>query len=640
MSLATAPENTVKTGPIIKPLDSPADEVGGKHHIVWSFDNLFNVYDTDWPNPPRIDDIRTVLQPFLDKLELGKSPEIKFLGSGSYHQVFKVCRVDNLNDRQQIENDGPETPVCSSFVFRASLPACPFYKTASEVATMSYVRQHTSIPIPRVYAYDTSSDNAVEHEWILMEMVENASPFIDVEEDMSWEQKFQLSRKVADWYHQLSKLTFNSIGSLYFEDDLPVQRQSSANDGGVTFLATAKTPRSGPVLVDSLGPPIYCLGPAVSNAFNSDWRTEYDFNRGPYPSVSAFIDAVLHMNRLEVSDDRQRARSEMFEAIDNALGNGYMEDKAIRQERFARTEAEWRVKTEARIGGPLDPRINWTVCPPYLVNSHRDYDLFRDSTEVAAHLKRVLEAPEFNLIRQDLTANPSSCQLFAWDMSCNNVLVDSTTKEAVAVIDWEQVVFMPPFLVDFYPRVLLGPGADCENDDFSEPSREGWPEEKYKERLGDYEARLIRDEFRDCLFSLDPTALDRYESRWSEFRPADEESESESEEEPACPDDCPSTIVPSKSRTSLPLDLWSVASPGKHTERRVDHIEAATARPQSHPSALESVPGTEPQTLERERAVEEAIRKTIRSLWGPIYQAWGRVEDLYEALGYKAPEEA
>lgn len=50
------------------------------------------------------------------------------------------------------------------FVLRVSKPVFPWFKAECEVATMYYVAMHTSIPVPRVYAYDSSADNSLGYE--------------------------------------------------------------------------------------------------------------------------------------------------------------------------------------------------------------------------------------------------------------------------------------------------------------------------------------------------------------------------------------------------------------------------------------------------------------------------------------------
>lgn len=47
----------------------------------------------------------------------------------------------------------------------------PRLKTESEVATMHYLRQHTSIPVPEVYHYDSNPYNRLGGEFILMSKV-------------------------------------------------------------------------------------------------------------------------------------------------------------------------------------------------------------------------------------------------------------------------------------------------------------------------------------------------------------------------------------------------------------------------------------------------------------------------------------
>ena len=45
------------------------------------------------------------------------------------------------------------------YILRVTWPVEPFYKTASEVATLSYLREHTTIPVPGVIAHSSSAEN-------------------------------------------------------------------------------------------------------------------------------------------------------------------------------------------------------------------------------------------------------------------------------------------------------------------------------------------------------------------------------------------------------------------------------------------------------------------------------------------------
>lgn len=54
----------------------------------------------------------------------------------------------------------------------------PRLKTESEVATMSYIRTHTSIPVPNVHFYDSNPYNRLGGEYIIMSKVCPFSPII------------------------------------------------------------------------------------------------------------------------------------------------------------------------------------------------------------------------------------------------------------------------------------------------------------------------------------------------------------------------------------------------------------------------------------------------------------------------------
>ena len=47
----------------------------------------------------------------------------------------------------------------------------PRLKTESEVATINYLRQKTSVPVPTIYHYDSNPYNRLGGEWILMSKV-------------------------------------------------------------------------------------------------------------------------------------------------------------------------------------------------------------------------------------------------------------------------------------------------------------------------------------------------------------------------------------------------------------------------------------------------------------------------------------
>lgn len=63
-------------------------------------------------------------------------------------------------------------------VARVARRFMPRLKTESEVATMHYLRQRTSIPVPDVYYYDPNPYNRLGGEYILMSKVRLIIPVV------------------------------------------------------------------------------------------------------------------------------------------------------------------------------------------------------------------------------------------------------------------------------------------------------------------------------------------------------------------------------------------------------------------------------------------------------------------------------
>ena len=64
-------------------------------------------------------------------------------------------------------------------VARVARRFMPRLKTESEVATMHYLREHTSIPVPEVYHYDSNPYNRLGGEYILMSKVSARSSLVE-----------------------------------------------------------------------------------------------------------------------------------------------------------------------------------------------------------------------------------------------------------------------------------------------------------------------------------------------------------------------------------------------------------------------------------------------------------------------------
>ncbi|CAG8548989.1 1060_t:CDS:2, partial [Dentiscutata heterogama] len=98
---------------------------------------------------------------------------IQEFNEGGFHKVY-ILKME----------DGKE------YIGRVAFPVYPQWKTESEVAVMEYIHLYTNIPVPKVYYWNSSVNNPVGAEYILMEYL----PGI-----------------------QLKKLTFSKIGCIFFD---------------------------------------------------------------------------------------------------------------------------------------------------------------------------------------------------------------------------------------------------------------------------------------------------------------------------------------------------------------------------------------------------------------------------------------
>jgi aminoglycoside phosphotransferase (APT) family kinase protein len=83
----------------------------------------------------------------------------------------------------------------------------------SEIATMRYVRENSSIPVPDVYGYDTSFTNPLGHPYMFLEMVVGTAAMWATM-SCTLDQRHKLIRNMASIVHELGTLTFPAIGQL------------------------------------------------------------------------------------------------------------------------------------------------------------------------------------------------------------------------------------------------------------------------------------------------------------------------------------------------------------------------------------------------------------------------------------------
>ena len=215
-----------------------------------------------WLSPPDVTAIESVARKHL---QLSASDQISatFFAEGAFNKLFAIT----------VSNSG-STLGTLEYIFRATSPVEPFFKTAGEVATLSYLQEHTSIPVPRIIAHSTTSDNEVGCEWTLMEKIPGVS-LAGVWSDIDLETKSKVTRTIVGYVRQLRDLRrhFTGIGTLYFREEI------DTFNAAVRVLPTENEK--------------YVLGPLVTPyMFAGGRKLRVPRDLGPYSNDTEYIAAL------------------------------------------------------------------------------------------------------------------------------------------------------------------------------------------------------------------------------------------------------------------------------------------------------------------------------------------------------------
>jgi hypothetical protein len=107
-----------------------------------------------------------------------------------------------LSSSSELSDNAPAEIQC---LIRITPSIYHWYKTESEVATILYARHNTSLPVPQIYAFDSSSDSGFE--WVLMEKMPGQH-YAVVEDQLSIPQHQKLVQTVSQGIIKLSKAFF------------------------------------------------------------------------------------------------------------------------------------------------------------------------------------------------------------------------------------------------------------------------------------------------------------------------------------------------------------------------------------------------------------------------------------------------
>ena len=380
-----------------------------RSHLLNPLEWEGNTFDRTpvWPHEPDVAVIKTIakqhLAPlFSDSLE-DALLEVTFHAEGAFNRLYEITY------------GGHET----TYMFRATLPVIPFFKTESEVATMAFLRAKTSVPAPRVFAWDSSAKNELGFEWILMEKVGGVE-LGEVWRKVPWERKLTLVEEIAGFMQQLRNNAFESVGALYFKRALAIPRDGKGDplignevgeilpddtNGGVQSLLNRPTEETtdedqqarvhdrnaASVVGPQHNEDEFAVGPMFSTVFFMGCRLYLPGDRGPYANCTEWLKAVIDMQI-----------------------------------------------TLAKTGRPEGD-------PDY--DSHQDED-FPDILEACQQLLEIM--PAIFPYDEDKVSTTLHCS----DLNDANILVDPETFEILGIVDWECVNIMPHWRTCDYPEFL------------------------------------------------------------------------------------------------------------------------------------------------------------------------------------------
>ena len=409
-----------------------------------------------WPHEPDIDIIRSLakrhLQEHFGAYLDGPPLEVSFFAEGAFNKLYKISGSGLRSD----------------YLLRVTLPVEPFFKTESEVATIAFVRAKTSIPIPRIIAWNSSPAGDLGFEWILMEKMSGV-PLLDVWRKIPWDRKLVLLEDVAGLINQLNEHKFNSIGGLYFKSaldgkvkdrkGLPTAQkevhsigsvQTKSKDDEAETVDAGHNDRGAPGESHTVRQPSESASVSETQEFVVDQAfdllffksSRYDLpgDRGPYMNSLQWLTALVHV------------------------------------------QLEW-IKT-----GPVEGDADYGAS-------------FRKNASTMESLCHSFFDTLPSVIPDDEVDYPNV--IYHDDLNSSNILVDPETFVVTGIVDWEMINVVPAWRATEHPKFI----QDSEPfEDEDEPPIPSYDDEEdiavYTRDRWDY--RLLRNHWDATMKRLKP----------------------------------------------------------------------------------------------------------------------------------------
>lgn len=191
----------------------------------------------------------------------GDIPTLAKIAEGGSYRILEATFQDGMN-------------VIVRLPYPSTVPR--EYGIVSEVATLEYLRLH-GIPIPAVFDWNSTTDNLVQSEYIIMEKAQGKE-LGHTWYTMTAKERMAVVEKIVDIERVLFAIPFPGSGSIYFKDSVGTQ------------TTTIDLPLDG----NSGRTDKFCIGPSTEFLWWYQRRDELAVNRGPCKRPLLLILTVVY----------------------------------------------------------------------------------------------------------------------------------------------------------------------------------------------------------------------------------------------------------------------------------------------------------------------------------------------------------
>jgi hypothetical protein len=395
-----------------------------------------------WTREPDISKVESIARKHL-KLEPNAPCAVEFHAQGAFNKLYKV-----------------ET-AAGSTLMRVTLPGDPFNKTNSEVATIKFVHENTDIPVPKIVAFDDSSENELGFEWILMEMLPGA-PLRKKWRKLPTDAKQDLIKKIAEYQMQLFSRQFSGIGNIFLA---PSPDSVSRED----------SPASQAVVTEGQQGDNLPVAGACSNSKKEAASSEVE--NSDHPEQSELLHEGTTINSTQ---DDPRTLPILGQVVSLIFLWGDHVTRNSQRGPFDNSEDWIRARLKLVLGDQEK-----------IISTSDDEDYIEDAQDAKEIIERLLEL--LPSIFPPGECKPEHSVLFHDDLSMQDILVDESGK-ITGVIDWECVSAMPLWRACELPALLTG------RDRQEEPVRDNYSPDNPEDASGQDERDALDNEEVNILY--------------------------------------------------------------------------------------------------------------------------------------------